>query len=222
MIRKIHTMSEKEKNRVIGFIENFWYHNKWKTLLTLFFAVVIIVCTTQCATRQRPDQTVFMYLSRNVSANQTAALSQAISGYFDDYNSDGEASILIDNASVDPTAAGTDAGMSASTKVLGEIGACNSIIYIVDDKKFDYYMQDNLSLFENLGLPDKDGYAWNWKGSELQLSLKDTGLPEDMYFCVRRVEGTISGSDKKYKLAQNAKSALYRIMESGGISVGEK
>lgn len=83
-------------------------------------------------------------------------------------------------------------------------------------------MQDNLSLFENLGLPDKDGYAWNWKGSELQLSLKDTGLPEDMYFCVRRVEGTISGSDKKYKLAQNAKSALYRIMESGGISVGEK
>ncbi len=222
MIRKIHTMSEKEKNRVIGFIENFWYHNKWKTLLTLFFAVVIIVCTTQCATRQRPDQTVFMYLSRNVSANQTAALSEAILGYFDDYNSDGEASILIDNASVDPTAVGTDAGMSASTKVLGEIGACNSIIYIVDDKKFDYYMQDNLSLFENLGLPDKDGYAWNWKGSELQLSLKDTGLPEDMYFCVRRVEGTISGSDKKYKLAQNAKSALYRIMETGGIAVGEK
>ena len=38
---------EREHGRVYKWFDNFWYHHKWKTIISLSLAVIILVCTLQ-------------------------------------------------------------------------------------------------------------------------------------------------------------------------------
>ncbi len=52
---------EREHGRVYKWFDNFWYHHKWKTIICLFLAVVILVCTLQmCQREERGDISVLM------------------------------------------------------------------------------------------------------------------------------------------------------------------
>lgn len=42
----------RQHGKVWRFLDNFWYHHKWKTLIGLFFLIVIIVCTVQMCSKE--------------------------------------------------------------------------------------------------------------------------------------------------------------------------
>ena len=76
-------------------------------------------------------------------------------------------------------------------KIMALVSSADYVLYIVDGYGYDRLMlDDNMQLFEACGLPHKNGTAWNWQGSPLQTELAGTGLPEELYFCVRKVAGT--------------------------------
>lgn len=48
-------MEEKRSGSLAEKLDNFWYHYKWHTIITLFVVFVISVCAVQCATNTHYD-----------------------------------------------------------------------------------------------------------------------------------------------------------------------
>ena len=48
-------MEEKQSGSLAAKLDNFWYHYKWHTIITLFVVFVISVCTVQCVGNVRYD-----------------------------------------------------------------------------------------------------------------------------------------------------------------------
>lgn len=44
--------TERQHGKVWRFLDNFWYHHKWKTIIGLFFLIVIVVCTVQMCSKE--------------------------------------------------------------------------------------------------------------------------------------------------------------------------
>lgn len=52
---------ERRHGKVYRWLDNFWYHHKWKTIFITFFAVVVLVCTLQmCNREEEGDISVLM------------------------------------------------------------------------------------------------------------------------------------------------------------------
>ncbi len=53
--------AEREHGKLYKWFDNFWYHHKWKTLISLFLIVTILVCTLQmCGKEETGDISVMM------------------------------------------------------------------------------------------------------------------------------------------------------------------
>lgn len=44
-----------KKGRFLLWLENYWYHYKWHTIIALFFIFTLLFCLIQCAGRKEPD-----------------------------------------------------------------------------------------------------------------------------------------------------------------------
>lgn len=52
---------ERPHGKVYRWLDNFWYHHKWKTIFIVFFAVVILICTLQmCNREEEGDMSVLL------------------------------------------------------------------------------------------------------------------------------------------------------------------
>lgn len=87
-----------KKGRFGKWFENFWYHYKWHTIITLFVLIVVTICTVQVCTREKYDVYVLYAGSADVrgtkndgdiSAYQT--LYSSINGeVIDDFDKNGK------------------------------------------------------------------------------------------------------------------------------------
>jgi hypothetical protein len=88
---KIHTNS-----KAASFIENFWYHYKWPTIIVCFFVIVFTICTAQMCSKKSYDMTIVYAGPYNIDAER----ANDIKGVFDftiakDYDGDGEKSTQL-------------------------------------------------------------------------------------------------------------------------------
>ena len=85
---------EKQHGKVYRWLDNFWYHHKWKTIISLFLVLAILVCTLQMCTKEDPgDLSVVIAGSYNPAQSEAAfiALRGALSSYIpEDYDKNGE------------------------------------------------------------------------------------------------------------------------------------
>ncbi len=63
--------------KIIKWLDNFWYHNKWLVIIGTFFAVAIIIMTTQFITRDKYDAMILYTGPRIPTANQTLDIQSA-------------------------------------------------------------------------------------------------------------------------------------------------
>ena len=54
-------------------LDNFWYYHKWKVIVGIFIAVIVIICAVQCATREETDITL-VYAGPYGSYNESVAV----------------------------------------------------------------------------------------------------------------------------------------------------
>lgn len=66
------------KGRIAAWLENFWYHYKWPTLIAAFFVFVFVVCFVQCSTNERGDLTVGYAVGWTMTSEERAALIGAM------------------------------------------------------------------------------------------------------------------------------------------------
>ena len=87
---------EREHGKIYKWFDNFWYHHKWKTIISLSLAVIILVCTLQmCQKEDEGDLSIILagpYAFTAENTNQ-AQLEKCLSLYLpSDYNDDGKRS----------------------------------------------------------------------------------------------------------------------------------
>ena len=195
-------------------IENYWYHYKWHTIIIVFFIITGLVCLVQCSTKEQPDDKALLYVNQNLLDNAANDLSDKLSGYIEDYNGNGEVLYRVNNVSYNNNnLAGVNYSVTNSEKLLSALATAEYVLYIVDEHGYDYLSDNSTEVFESYDFcPDKNGTAWNWKGSGLQQSLADSGLPENLYFCIRKVDGTMVEKNKNVNdLKEKAEKLLQKL-----------
>ena len=84
---------EREHGKIYKWFDNFWYHHKWKTIICLFLAVTILVCTLQmCQREEKGDISVMLAGPYTFVDNEAGltALRQCLARYLPaDYDENG-------------------------------------------------------------------------------------------------------------------------------------
>lgn len=203
-----------QKSNFKAWLENYWYHYKWHTIIALFLVVTIGVSVTQCAAKPNYDQSAVLYCDRTVMANTALALEGELTKRATDLNGDGQVLLGVYDVSYDSDGVNPqNAGYANSQKLMVMVSSADYVLYIVDEYGYKRLMEE-MQLFETYDfLPDKEGTAWNWKGSSLQKAFQNSKLPENLYFCIRRVAGTSGESEEALQQARHAAALLKTLVE---------
>ena len=67
-----------EKGRFLTWLDNFWYHYKWVTVITAFFLVVFSICIIQACTAEHDDLNVTYAGSATLSTEQQMEIEKAL------------------------------------------------------------------------------------------------------------------------------------------------
>ncbi len=205
----------------LTWLENYWYHYKWHTLLTLFALVCLIVCLVQCTKNGKGDDATLLYAGPYVvSAAERQDMGNALTEYLTDYNGDGDKSISLAlytirssadiqnqhpsnqayfaQASYDQLRLFDDAVMAGeatlcfvSNPLFIRVAAQGGFLPVTD------YLPDGV--YEEKDLVKQDGVAYGVKLSALKIGHLPgfKNLPKDTVFCVRRISTMGSLFNKK-------------------------
>lgn len=88
---KIRGAEIKTNNRFLRWLENYWYHYKWTTLIVAFFAIVAIICTMQMCTHKKQDISI-VYAGPKALNAETADNLEGVMNFAmpEDFNRDGD------------------------------------------------------------------------------------------------------------------------------------
>ena len=76
---------------MLKWLDNFWYHNKWKVIISAFFIVVAIICTVQLFTRKNYDaQIIFVGNGGSIDGVQYNDIVKTFEEISTDVNGDGK------------------------------------------------------------------------------------------------------------------------------------
>ncbi len=169
-------------------IVNFWFHYKVHTLLIAFFTVVLAVGISQCATQEKYDGRVVLYIDRICTDAEAEIFKDYLTPYFTDTDGDGTVNIQIVNCAY--TNKGTfdmDYSSALAAKLQSTISGEGDVqLFIVDPVKLEQLNSISAEigdfLVETVPFPE-----------EIYKTAKDQGfqLPEGLVLGRRVVSGTI-------------------------------
>lgn len=68
-----------QKGRFLLWLENYWYHYKWHTIVSLFFAFTLLFCLVQCVKREEPD--LLLVAAGDIAFTDTDARDAFVSAF---------------------------------------------------------------------------------------------------------------------------------------------
>lgn len=81
----------------INKLSNFWYHNKYKIIITLAFAFIIGTASIQFANRSNPDVSLLYAGPVYITPNENKKFCSAIESIMEDYNGDGKKYVQLND-----------------------------------------------------------------------------------------------------------------------------
>ena len=81
---------------MLKWLDNFWYHHKWATIITAFFLVVAVVCCIQIFSRKTYDA-YFEFIGNggSITKTQHEDITSSLSGFVIDADGSGDVSVLF-------------------------------------------------------------------------------------------------------------------------------
>ena len=156
--------------------ENFWFYYKWHTIIALFLAITLIISVNQCAQREKYDSEFVLFSYNTFTAAEMDALEAEIERHYTDVNGDGEVNVQLIDCSYSEREL-SDQQSAKKQKLTAVLASHNdALIFIVDDKTFDFLEESHEGFFVNIGLSQKDGRAEPL--SEEVYSAVNEALPE--------------------------------------------
>ncbi|MBQ7314614.1 MAG: hypothetical protein IJW83_01200 [Clostridia bacterium] len=129
-------------------LDNFWYHYKWHTLITLFLVVVVTVCTLQMCNKQSYD--VYVMYAGNVSISRTTddgtdpmypTMQEAIGPFAEDRDGDGEVTVSLNTLYIL-----SNKEIEEENRRREELSQTTGVAY---DEVNASYIKDNLAVFQS-------------------------------------------------------------------------
>ena len=85
-------------NKFLRWLENFWYHYKWHTIVVAFIVIVVGVCSWQFFTKEEPDIVILYAGSSEIEGKDAVKVGELLSTVIpSDYNKDGKKEVLLKN-----------------------------------------------------------------------------------------------------------------------------
>lgn len=176
-------------------ISNFWFYNKWKSILAIVICIIIGSSVYSCATKVNYDCTVAIALSTELADASISQLAKELTPYCEDYNNDGEVNLNVYNCCFEDSAEGiSNSPRSHYTNFVTSFMEAENMIYIVDKDKIDF-VDDDEFMDANLNLPDLNGRGILLNGTDFEETCKEKcyfALPEETYMVRRSYDGQIT------------------------------
>ncbi len=88
--KSVDMKAELQKNKAYRFLDNFWYHYKWHTIITLFFVAVLLICLGQCSSKDATDMTIAYAGGKTLSGDEILGIREVLSATSPDKGKQGE------------------------------------------------------------------------------------------------------------------------------------
>lgn len=214
-------LDKKNQQKTTGFwsiLENFWYYNKWKIMISLILLVIITLFVTNLINRPKYDITVIM-AGNYPFVSYYDHLEEVLSSYAQDINNDGKSNVQIIPLIVFDELE-TDSPKSNSvniTKLTANLTLSDVVIYLVDDYVYNILNQQDLFMDLNeLGINNNNisktrYYIENTKiGNKFNLP----SISNEFSFIMRKLDKFNNSNDSEIlKYYQSNKDFLSKIIQ---------
>ncbi|MBQ3093624.1 MAG: hypothetical protein IJC52_00480 [Clostridia bacterium] len=190
---------------------NVWYHYKPLLIGGGLFLLLVLWLVIQTVTNNPPDYTVVVVTELPLLSGETAAMEEYLALGGTDLDGDGEIEVTIENLNPNfhdemaPTIGHADMQKLMSVLATGE-----HMLFAFDKASYDGFIEtvenvtdgDDYRFLAPIATTSSDYNAddgtWSWKNDARRTDMGLAGLPEDMVFGVRTVDGT---ADNQQSLA---------------------
>ena len=153
--------------------ENYWYHNKGKTIIGLLLAVILCVTIVESVTKENYDMKVYVYVSEDLSDTTLRAFEDTLESYYKDEE---KLNIEVISYSYDPYTADSESVSAKASAFMAEISLRSDFLIITDDYRFDDINENEAfnNLFEKHDFfAEKDSLAMSLKSTKFEQKLKE-------------------------------------------------
>lgn len=92
---KLEAGSLTENSPALRWLDNFWYHHKWKVIIATFFVIVAVVCTVQFITRPVYDSSVVIASPYQMSKAERADFEALLKTVCEDFDENRKINVNI-------------------------------------------------------------------------------------------------------------------------------
>lgn len=223
--------------RFIKWLDNFWYHYKWPTVIISFFVIVGVICTVQMMGKDDYDAFVLYSGGKYFTMDEQKSVTDAFSYVYDDYNDDGEKQVCLTkiivlsaeelkqkqaeaNAENENLAYNFESRTDALEQLSMELMTGQSYVCFLSEAMYEHI--DGNDRF--IPLADVFGTVPDGAIDECAVRLSETEfgsyfseamsvMGEDTVVCLRRISVQDAGSDKKTAEYENHMDFFKRIIE---------
>lgn len=196
-------------------VENFWYHYKWVTIITVVIVLFGGYMIYDIATKRIPDLTIIATPDNGITYRGDE-LESFFEGFCDDVNGDGEVYVSVVFAPLDPDSVGDNYSQANESKLFSTLSSARCVLVLSDDSS-DFSLEN--VAFSDLSDKIDSQYV---SGSKLSISSKLVQdainwaqMPQDMYISMRTPVKTLNDSEEDMqKNCDIAEEFLKRLAEA--------
>ena len=200
-------MAGENKVRPKGFkewVENYWYHYKWPTIIVCVLALSLTVSIAQCTARPSYDYNVVIaFQSVELAPAQITAFETELSKYGTDQNGDGQVLVRVIDCSFNKDATYYGMALSKRQKLQTVLTSEQNMLIILSDKEAYEWLSGirDEGFMANMGLPEDGGKYFSLTETEFYKNVKGAvssvaTWPKELRLSRRIVEGTLIENDK--------------------------
>ena len=223
--------------KFIKWLDNYWYHYKWPTIIIAFFVTVGIICTVQMINKDEYDVYAVYSGGKYFTVDEQKTLEEAFSYVIDDYDGNDEKKVCLKkivvltaeelkqkqaeaNAENENLAFNFESRTDAIEQLSMEMMTGQSYVCFFSEgmyeqmKDKDRFVPLN-DVFETVPETAVDEYAVRLSDTEFGKYFKDATsvMGEDTVVCLRRISVQDAGSDKKTAEYENHSDFFKRLIE---------
>ena len=206
--------------KFIKWLDNYWYHYKWVTIIVAFFVITGAIMTFQYITRDKYDISVIYAGPFDPDANQTRNIETELSKIVtDDYNNDGKTNcqlndffLLTDEQIDEKSKQAEEQGeyyipnktelSNTQQQFTNQVMAGQASICLLDPYWYELLKEQNAfvkisEIYPENTLTLYDDYSVKLKDTVLWSSMAMADFPEDTLVCFRNLSTTTAFKGKK-------------------------
>lgn len=201
--------------------DNFWFYYKKPFWIVIAVAIVLLYIIDPFHPKVKADYTIGIISSKYWSDDLQSALGDALEPYGEDLNEDGQVVVetILYLLPEDAASIGAEEFEAYLVKLMGDLEACTSAIYLCDDYNAEIYGVENglfarLSDYSAINEDDEaeiEEFGVNWQTvNAIGQNARFRNSKTNMVFCLRAMIGTMEKNPDVYEQGK----ALFERMKA--------